>query len=82
MIKGLFSASLAMFLAIFGSAPLFGQSAPYFQGKTILLIQGREPGGTGTVHADALTFVLACFTDHDSRITSHASNYECRTPAV
>ena len=35
----------------FGSA--FAQSTPYFQGKTILLIQGREPGGTGAMRVQA-----------------------------
>ena len=35
------------FIALLIWAPLFAQTAPYFQGKTILLIQGREPGGTG-----------------------------------
>lgn len=35
------------------SSPLFAQSAPYFQGKTILLIQGREPGGTGAMRVQA-----------------------------
>ncbi|MGZ8426508.1 MAG: hypothetical protein ACXWYD_16290, partial [Candidatus Binatia bacterium] len=46
------SAVVTLFVAL-GSAPLFGQSTPYFQGKTILLIQGREPGGTGALRAQA-----------------------------
>lgn len=29
------------------------QSTPYFQGKTIMLIQGREPGGTGALRVQA-----------------------------
>jgi tripartite-type tricarboxylate transporter receptor subunit TctC len=29
------------------------QSTPYFQGKTIMLVQGREPGGTGALRAQA-----------------------------
>jgi tripartite-type tricarboxylate transporter receptor subunit TctC len=33
---------------------VFAQSAPYFQGKTIMLIQGREPGGTGALRAQAV----------------------------
>jgi len=37
----------------FGGAPLFGQAKPYFQGKTILLVQGREPGGTGALRVQA-----------------------------
>jgi len=32
---------------------LLAQSAPYFQGKTIMLIQGREPGGTGALRVQA-----------------------------
>jgi tripartite-type tricarboxylate transporter receptor subunit TctC len=30
------------------------QSIPYFQGKTIMLIQGREPGGTGALRTQAV----------------------------
>ena len=40
-------------IALLVWAPLFAQSAPYFQGKTILLIQGREPGGTGALRVRA-----------------------------
>jgi tripartite-type tricarboxylate transporter receptor subunit TctC len=40
-------------IALLVWAPLFAQSAPYFQGKTILLIQGREPGGTGALRVQA-----------------------------
>lgn len=29
------------------------QSTPYFQGKTIMLVQGREPGGTGALRVQA-----------------------------
>jgi tripartite-type tricarboxylate transporter receptor subunit TctC len=32
----------------------FAQSVPYFQGKTIMLIQGREPGGTGALRTQAM----------------------------
>jgi tripartite-type tricarboxylate transporter receptor subunit TctC len=42
-----------VFIALLISAPLFAQTAPYFQGKTILLIQGREPGGTGALRVQA-----------------------------
>ena len=35
---------LIVFMICFGAAALvFAQSPPYFQGKTIMLIQGREP---------------------------------------
>jgi tripartite-type tricarboxylate transporter receptor subunit TctC len=53
MIKGLFHASLMIVVATLVSAPVFAQSTPYFQGKTILLVQGREPGGTGALRAQA-----------------------------
>jgi tripartite-type tricarboxylate transporter receptor subunit TctC len=46
--------SAFVFLALLvGGTPLFGQSTPYFQGKTIILVQGREPGGTGALRAQA-----------------------------
>jgi tripartite-type tricarboxylate transporter receptor subunit TctC len=32
---------------------VLAQSTPYFQGKTIMLIQGREPGGTGALRVQA-----------------------------
>jgi len=35
------------------TTPLFAQSTPYFQGKTIYLIQGRAPGGTGALRVQA-----------------------------
>ena len=43
--------AVAMIAGVSGS--LFAQSAPYFQGKTIMLIQGREPGGTGALRVQA-----------------------------
>ncbi|HXV49523.1 MAG TPA: hypothetical protein VEB61_12030, partial [Candidatus Binatia bacterium] len=42
----------ALFVWI-GKTQSFAQTAPYFQGKTILLIQGREPGGTGALRVQA-----------------------------
>jgi tripartite-type tricarboxylate transporter receptor subunit TctC len=46
--------SAFVFLALLvAGTPLFGQSTPYFQGKTIILVQGREPGGTGALRAQA-----------------------------
>ena len=35
------------------SGPLFAQPTSYFQGKTIVLIQGRETGGTGALRVQA-----------------------------
>jgi len=43
--------SVAMTAAV--SGPLFAQPTSYFQGKTIILIQGREPGGTGALRVQA-----------------------------
>ena len=45
--------SITAFLATATTAPLLGQSTPYFQGKTIVLVQGREPGGTGALRVQA-----------------------------
>jgi tripartite-type tricarboxylate transporter receptor subunit TctC len=53
VIKQLSFTSFAVFIATWASAPLFAQSPPYFQGKTILLVQGREPGGTGALRVQA-----------------------------
>jgi tripartite-type tricarboxylate transporter receptor subunit TctC len=33
--------------------PAFAQTAPYYQGKTLLIIEGREPGGTGAMRVQA-----------------------------
>jgi tripartite-type tricarboxylate transporter receptor subunit TctC len=53
MPKTVLAAAVAMLAALLGSVPLFAQSAPYFQGKTIVLVQGREPGGTGALRVQA-----------------------------
>jgi tripartite-type tricarboxylate transporter receptor subunit TctC len=45
--------SLLTALQYVSSTILLAQSAPYFQGKTIILVQGREPGGTGAMRANA-----------------------------
>jgi tripartite-type tricarboxylate transporter receptor subunit TctC len=47
------STSVALVIGLFSVTPLFAQTSPYFQGKTILLIQGREPGGTGALRVQA-----------------------------
>jgi tripartite-type tricarboxylate transporter receptor subunit TctC len=45
---------LASLMFSFGSSSsAFAQSTPYYQGKTIMLIQGREPGGTGALRVQA-----------------------------
>lgn len=44
---------LALALILSEASMAFPQSAPYYQGKTIILIQGREPGGTGALRAQA-----------------------------
>ncbi len=53
MKKMIWLSAVVMLFGAFVRAPLFGQSTPYFQGKTILLVQGREPGGTGALRAQA-----------------------------
>ena len=45
--------TLSLVVALFAATALFAQSTPYLQGKTILLIQGREPGGTGALRVQA-----------------------------
>lgn len=45
--------TLILLSVLVGGSPVFGQSAPYFQGKTIVLVQGREPGGTGALRVQA-----------------------------
>jgi tripartite-type tricarboxylate transporter receptor subunit TctC len=46
-----FVSSLALSLIL--ADIVFAQSAPYYQGKTIIMIQGREPGGTGAMRVQA-----------------------------
>jgi tripartite-type tricarboxylate transporter receptor subunit TctC len=50
-ISAVAAVTLAIGLAL--PSPLFAQTAPYFQGKTIILVQGREPGGTGALRVQA-----------------------------
>jgi tripartite-type tricarboxylate transporter receptor subunit TctC len=45
--------ALAACLWVASATALLAQSTPYFQGKTILLVQGREPGGTGAMRVQA-----------------------------
>jgi tripartite-type tricarboxylate transporter receptor subunit TctC len=51
--SSLFLASALLLLAV----PGFAQ-APFYQGKSITVIQGREPGGTGDLRARAVTQFL------------------------
>lgn len=45
---------VAITLLLLGLAlPAHAQTTPYFQGKTIMLVQGREPGGTGALRVQA-----------------------------
>ena len=53
MKKNIFIVLIAAFFAPVGHSRSSAQSAPYFQGKTILLVQGREPGGTGALRVQA-----------------------------
>src|SRR5262249_54075177 len=45
-----FALPLLSFLAIFAFSSASAQT-PYYQGKTITIVQGREPGGTGDMRA-------------------------------
>jgi tripartite-type tricarboxylate transporter receptor subunit TctC len=63
--------ALIVFMMCFGTAALvFAQSAPYFQGKTIMLIQGREPGGTGALRTQALIPFLRKYIPGDPIIVT------------
>src|SRR5688572_7891956 len=53
MTRKLSLCAFAILAVVIGCAPLLAQSTPYFQGKTIILVQGREPGGTGALRAQA-----------------------------
>lgn len=53
MTRKLSVCAFAILAVVIGCVPLFAQSTPYFQGKTIILVQGREPGGTGALRAQA-----------------------------
>lgn len=53
MKKNLGAGALAAGFLIALASTAFSQSVPYYQGKTIILIQGREPGGTGAMRAQA-----------------------------
>jgi hypothetical protein len=46
-----FVGTLLSFLVL--DASVSAQSTPYFQGKPIMLIQGREPAGTGALRVQA-----------------------------
>lgn len=51
--RKLFSIALALF-AFVGALPAALFAQPYFQGKTITIVRGGEPGGTGDMQARAL----------------------------
>ncbi|HEX9787969.1 MAG TPA: hypothetical protein VGB09_08080, partial [Candidatus Binatia bacterium] len=53
MTQKILASAVVILAALLGSVPLFAQSDLPFQGKTIVLIQGREPGGTGALRAQA-----------------------------
>jgi tripartite-type tricarboxylate transporter receptor subunit TctC len=46
-----------LIIAVVGAAgfvlPASAQTVPYYQGKTLLIIEGREPGGTGAMRVQA-----------------------------
>jgi tripartite-type tricarboxylate transporter receptor subunit TctC len=48
-----FYCAAMVLLASASVGPAWAQSTPYFQGKSIILVQGREPGGTGALRVQA-----------------------------
>jgi len=52
-----FFAIVLVFALLLHTSPAFTQ-APFYQGKTITVLQGREPGGTGDLRARATTQFL------------------------
>jgi tripartite-type tricarboxylate transporter receptor subunit TctC len=54
----MFIALIAFVMGAGSRETTWAQSAPYFQGKTIMLIQGREPGGTGALRTQAVIAFL------------------------
>ena len=46
--------SCAMTLALFVSGSASGFAEPFYSGKTLTIIQGRDPGGTGDIRARTL----------------------------
>jgi tripartite-type tricarboxylate transporter receptor subunit TctC len=54
---GALSFTMAVCLFLFFVSRGFAQAA-FYQGKTITVIQGREPGGTGDLRARAITQFL------------------------
>ena len=60
---GLYKVLVISSLALLGPwTPLFSSisvaQTPFYQGKTITVIQGRGPGGSGDMRARAITQVL------------------------
>ena len=53
MMHKIWLATLVFYFAGFGNGELFAQATPYFQGKTILTVQGGVPGGTGALRVQA-----------------------------
>ncbi|HEV8341784.1 MAG TPA: hypothetical protein VGR30_05375 [Candidatus Binatia bacterium] len=45
---------LAIFLLLLIGNPAVQAQAPYYQGKTVTIVQGRDPGGTGDMRVRAL----------------------------
>jgi tripartite-type tricarboxylate transporter receptor subunit TctC len=50
---GLACARLLASLALVGWASVMAQEAPFYQGKTLTVLEGRSPGGTGSLRAQA-----------------------------
>jgi len=63
---------IAAFVAVALTSPLLAQSTPYFQDKTIMLIQGRSPGGTGALRVQAaIPFLTKYLPGHPLIVTQY-----------
>src|SRR5262245_1366320 len=80
-------AALSVFLVFLFHAAAFAQT-PFFQGKTVTIIQGRDPGGTGDLRVKALFPFLQKYIPGNPTIVSQympgggsqkAANYVFKT---
>src|SRR4029453_3414338 len=63
-------ASAALYpLVFFFATPVYSQT-PFYQGKTISIVQGRDPGGTGDMRVRAMIPVLQKYIPGNPNIVS------------
>jgi tripartite-type tricarboxylate transporter receptor subunit TctC len=61
---------LAIFLLLLIGNPALQAQAPYYQGKTVTIVQGRDPGGTGDMRVRALLPFLQKYIPGNPTIVS------------